>query len=87
VLLLTSVLGMVMMAVGADLISIFVASSSCRSRRTCWRPGQAHSRSNEAGVKYYLLGVFASAVMLYGMSLLFGVTARRCYGARRPDHR
>src|SRR4029453_10700688 len=31
-------------------------------------------RSNEAGVKYFLLGVFASAVMLYGMSLLYGVT-------------
>jgi hypothetical protein len=31
-------------------------------------------KSNEAGVKYYLLGVFASAVMLYGMSLLYGVT-------------
>jgi NADH-quinone oxidoreductase subunit N len=31
-------------------------------------------RSNEAGLKYYLNGVFASALMLYGMSLLFGVT-------------
>jgi NADH-quinone oxidoreductase subunit N len=30
-------------------------------------------KSNEAGVKYFLLGVFASAVMLYGMSLLYGV--------------
>jgi NADH-quinone oxidoreductase subunit N len=29
-------------------------------------------KSNEAGVKYFLLGVFASAVMLYGMSLLYG---------------
>ena len=31
-------------------------------------------KSNEAGMKYFLLGVFASAVMLYGMSLLYGVT-------------
>src|SRR5205823_9556235 len=30
-------------------------------------------KSNEAGMKYFLLGVFASAVMLYGMSLLYGV--------------
>jgi NADH-quinone oxidoreductase subunit N len=30
-------------------------------------------KSNEAGVKYLLLGVFSSAVMLYGMSLLYGV--------------
>ena len=28
---------------------------------------------SEAGLKYYLMGVFASALMLYGMSLLFGV--------------
>ena len=31
-------------------------------------------KGNEAGVKYYLMGVFASAVLLYGMSLLFGAT-------------
>ena len=31
-------------------------------------------RSNEAGLKYYLMGVFASAIMLYGMSLIFGIS-------------
>jgi NADH-quinone oxidoreductase subunit N len=31
-------------------------------------------KSNEAGVKYFLYGAVASAVMLYGMSLLFGAT-------------
>jgi len=36
-----------------------------------WRKRDA--KSNEAGVKYFLLGVFASAVMLYGMSLMYGV--------------
>ena len=30
-------------------------------------------KGNEAGLKYYLMGVFASAVLLYGMSLAFGV--------------
>jgi NADH-quinone oxidoreductase subunit N len=38
-----------------------------------WR--KRDGRSNEAGVKYYLLGVFASGVLLYGMSLLYGATA------------
>jgi NADH-quinone oxidoreductase subunit N len=37
-----------------------------------WR--KRDRKSNEAGVKYFLLGVFASAVMLYGMSLLYGAT-------------
>jgi NADH-quinone oxidoreductase subunit N len=31
-------------------------------------------RSNEASLKYYLLGVLATGVMLYGMSLIFGAT-------------
>ncbi len=37
-----------------------------------WR--KRSSVSNEAGVKYYLLGVFASAIMLFGMSYLYGMT-------------
>jgi NADH-quinone oxidoreductase subunit N len=75
VLLMSSVLGMVMMASARDLISIFVALeflSIPAYMLAAWRKRDPHS--NEAGVKYYLLGVFASAVMLYGMSLLFGVT-------------
>ncbi len=75
VLLLASVLGMVLMTSARDLISIFVALellSIPAYMLAAWR--KRSSLSNEAGVKYYLLGVFASAVMLYGMSLVFGVT-------------
>ena len=75
VLLLTSILGMVMMASSRDLISIFVALeflSIPAYMLAAWN--KRNSKSNEAGVKYYLLGVFASALMLYGMSLLYGVT-------------
>jgi NADH-quinone oxidoreductase subunit N len=75
VLLLTSILGMVMMASARDLISIFVALeflSIPAYMLAAWN--KREEKSNEAGVKYYLLGVFASAVMLYGMSLLYGVT-------------
>lgn len=75
VLVLTSVLGMVMMASSRDLISIFVALellSIPAYMLAAWR--KRDTKSNEAGVKYFLLGVFASAVMLYGMSILYGVT-------------
>jgi NADH-quinone oxidoreductase subunit N len=74
VLLLTSVLGMLMMSSSRDLVSIFVALeflSIPAYMLAAWRKRDA--KSNEAGVKYLLLGVFASAVMLYGMSLLYGV--------------
>lgn len=73
-LMLTSLLGMVMMASSRDLISIFVALeflSIPAYMMAAWRKRDA--LSNEAGIKYYLLGVFASAVMLYGMSLLYGI--------------
>ena len=72
-LLLTSVMGMVMMASSRDLISVFVALeflSIPAYMLAAWR--KRDTKSNEAGMKYFLLGVFASAVMLYGMSLLYG---------------
>ena len=72
-LLLSSILGMVMMASARDLVSIFVALeflSIPAYMLAAWR--KRDIKSNEAGVKYFLLGVFASAVMLYGMSLLYG---------------
>jgi NADH-quinone oxidoreductase subunit N len=74
-LLLSSILGMVMMASSRDLVSIFVALeflSIPAYMLAAWR--KRDNKSNEAGVKYFLLGVFASAVMLYGMSLLYGET-------------
>ncbi|MEX0846985.1 MAG: NADH-quinone oxidoreductase subunit N [Ilumatobacteraceae bacterium] len=75
VLLLSSILGMVMMTSSRDLVSIFVALeflSIPAYMLAAWN--KRNTKGNEAGVKYYMLGVFASAVMLYGMSLLYGVT-------------
>ena len=74
-LLLSSLLGMVMMASSRDLISIFVSLeflSIPAYMLAAWR--KRDLLSNEAGMKYYLLGVFASAVLLYGMSLLYGIS-------------
>jgi NADH-quinone oxidoreductase subunit N len=68
-------MGMVMMASSRDLVSIFVSLeflSIPAYMLAAWR--KRDSRSNEAGIKYYLLGVFASAIMLYGMSLLYGIS-------------
>jgi NADH-quinone oxidoreductase subunit N len=73
-LLLASLLGMTVMASSRDLVSIFVALellSIPAYMLAGWR--KQDLKGNEAGVKYYLMGVFASAVMLYGMSLLYGL--------------
>ena len=72
-LLLASLTGMVMISSARDLISIFVALELLSIpvyMMATWR--KRDIRSNEAGLKYYLMGVFASAVMLYGMSMLYG---------------
>jgi len=74
-MLVSSLLGMVVMASARDLITVFVALellSIPAYLMATWR--KRDIKSNEAGLKYYLNGVFASALMLYGMSLLFGVT-------------
>src|SRR5580765_5313863 len=80
-LLLSSVLGMVVMASSRDLITIFIALETLSIPAymlAAWRKRDA--KSNEAGLKYYLMGVFASAIMLYGMSLLYGVTGTTLLG-------
>ena len=74
-LLLCSLLGMVVMSSSRDLITIFVALETLSIPAYMlagWR--KRDLKSNEAALKYYLLGVLASAVMLYGMSLIYGFT-------------
>ena len=74
-LILSSVLGMMVMASSRDLIGIFIALEMLSIPAYLlagWR--KRTLTGNEAGMKYYLMGVFASAVMLYGMSLIYGGT-------------
>ncbi len=74
-LMLSSLLGMVVMCSARDLLTIFVALellSIPAYMLATWR--KRDLKSNEAGIKYYLMGVFASALMLYGMSLVFGAS-------------
>ncbi len=74
-MLLSAVLGMVVMASARDLVTMFVALellSIPAYMMATWH--KRDLRSNEAGIKYFLMGVFASAVLLYGMSLLYGAT-------------
>jgi NADH-quinone oxidoreductase subunit N len=74
-LILFSTVGMVLMATAADLIVIFlglevmsiavyVLAGICRSEL----------RSNEAALKYFLLGAFATGFLLFGIALLYGAT-------------
>ena len=74
-LISASVLGMIVMTSARDLISIFIAIelvSIPAYLMAAWR--KSDYKSNEAGLKYMLMGVFATSIMLYGMSLLYGIS-------------
>src|SRR5262245_40907418 len=74
-LILCATLGMMVMAAGIDLITIFIGletmAVSFYILAGFIKPNQ---RSNEAAVKYFLLGAFSLGILLYGMSLMYGLS-------------
>ena len=74
-LILFATIGMMLMAGGADLLTIFLGLEIMSIslyvlagfRRDC-------VRSNEASLKYFLLGAFATGFLLYGIAMLYGAT-------------
>jgi len=74
-LLLFAVVGMMFMASGRDLIVLFMAlevMALCEYLLAGFLRG--NRRSNEAAMKFFLLGAFSSGLLLYGMSLLYGLS-------------
>src|ERR1700749_1152341 len=73
-LILFATVGMMFLACGYDLIVLFV-SLELMALTFYVLVGftRRERQSNEAGMKYFLLGAFSSGILLYGMSLLFGV--------------
>jgi NADH-quinone oxidoreductase subunit N len=74
-LLVGSTLGMILMAASNDLITIFLGLE-LMSLALYVLVGFRRSRldSNEAAIKYFLLGAFASGFFLYGIALCYGAT-------------
>ncbi len=74
-LILCATLGMMFMASGVDLITLFIGLETMAIAfyilAGFLKPSE---RSNEAAVKYFLLGAFSLGLLLYGMSLLYGAT-------------
>jgi len=74
-LVLCATLGMMIMAGGIELITIFIGletmAVSFYILAGFIKPNQ---RSNEAAVKYFLLGAFSLGILLYGMSILYGLS-------------
>jgi NADH-quinone oxidoreductase subunit N len=74
-LLLLSVVGMMCMAAGFDIVLIFIGLE-LMAISTYVLVGflRRDRRSNEAALKYLLLGAFSSGIFAYGLSLFYGLT-------------
>ena len=73
VLLLTSTIGMTLMAASADLIMLFLSIETTSIPLYVMAGFMTRDdKSTEAGFKYLLFGAVTTGVMLYGLSLLYG---------------
>jgi len=74
-LLWASVGGLALVAAG-DFLSLFVALETLSLGTYCLVGLRRTARSMEAALKYFLLGSFAAAILLFGGALLYGATGR-----------
>jgi NADH-quinone oxidoreductase subunit N len=74
-LVLCATLGMMFMAGGTDLVTLFIGLETMAVAFYILvgflKPSR---RSNEAAVKYFLLGAFSLGLLLYGMSIMYGLS-------------
>lgn len=74
-IVVVSTLGMTLMSGAADLIMAFVALETTSIPLYILAAFKRDdNKSAESGLKYFLYGSFASGLMLYGLSLLYGFT-------------
>ena len=75
-LLLFATVGMMLMASGNDMVIIFLGLETLSIATYVMAGLRKHDlKSNESALKYFILGSFASAFLLYGMALIYGATA------------
>jgi NADH-quinone oxidoreductase subunit N len=81
-LVLVAGAGAMVMAASRDLLMLFLGLETLSIPLYVMAAfGRGNARSQEAGMKYFLLGAFSSAFFLYGVALLYGATGT----TRLPD--
>ncbi len=79
-ILLLATIGGIYMAAGTELITSWISLELLSfSLYTLVSFAKRDLRSNEAGLKYMLLGAFSTALFLYGLSLIYGVAGTTSY--------
>ena len=77
-LLMLSSIGLMLLVSSINLISIFVSLELSSISLYVLVSFLKDKQSSEAGLKYLILGAVASAILLYGMALVFGMTGNTC---------
>ncbi|MBN1375187.1 MAG: NADH-quinone oxidoreductase subunit N [Dehalococcoidia bacterium] len=77
-LLMLSAIGLTLLVSAVNLITIYVALELSSISLYVLVSFLKDKNSSEAGLKYLILGSVASAVLLYGMALIFGLTGNTC---------
>ncbi len=81
-LLLASLLGLMLLGMATDMLMLFVAIELMSISVYVLAGFERHKlRSAEAALKYFLMGAFASAVMLFGLALIYGTTGNTSYAS------
>ena len=81
-IVLFSILGMMFMATATELLTAYISLELLSfSLYILVSHGRGDAKSNEAGTKYILLGAFASALLLYGISMVYGEVALHGFDA------
>jgi NADH-quinone oxidoreductase subunit N len=81
-LLLIIVSGMMLMSMANDLVVVFIALELLSIPLYVLAAFVRHNQaSEEAGLKYFLLGAFSSGFVLYGIALVFGATGSTSFSA------
>jgi len=74
-LILFAVVGMMFMASSRDLVMVYISLETMSlTSYVLVAYLQRDPRSNEAGIKYMVLGAFSSGIFVYGISLVYGAT-------------
>ena len=79
-LILLATMGMMLMASTTELITMYVSLEVTSISLYALSGLLKDGKSSESAVKYMILGAVSSAVLLYGMSLVFGVTGKTQIG-------
>ncbi len=79
-LIIAATLGLFVMVMSANWLMLFVAMELVSITSYIMSGFKFDKKGAEAGMKYLLFGAFSSAIMLYGISLIYGLTGSLYYG-------